>query len=50
MVWFALQIILLELVARRDAVKQSGLVVVLVRNPELVALQVPARTQKFVDV
>ena len=33
-VWFAFQIVFLHSVARRDAVKQSCLVVVLVRNPE----------------
>ena len=49
-VWFALPIIVMELVARRYAVKQSCVVVVLVRNPEVVVLQIPARLQKFVDV
>jgi hypothetical protein len=49
-VWFALHIIFKELAARQYAVKQSCLVVVLVRNPEVVVLQIRARLRKFVDV
>lgn len=49
-VWFALQIIFMELVARQYAVKQSCLVVVLVRNPEAVVLQIRARLHEVVDV